>query len=236
VAVLAAAIVGGSKSGVPGAVILAVALFAQIFPAKESTGALLPLLLVGDMLAVGMMHRHANWSHLLRLFPWTAAGVLMGAGVLTVVSNGQLRLIIGLLIVGMTLYRFAAHTLGRLPTVPSHGPLFASAMGMTAGLTTMVANAAGPFTTLYMLAMGMGKLEFVGTTAWFYLVVNLFKVPFAAHLGLITPQSLRVNLVLIPAVVAGAYLGRWLLHRIAQRRFEEVVLLLALLGGLKLLF
>ncbi|MCL6527751.1 MAG: sulfite exporter TauE/SafE family protein [Thermaceae bacterium] len=233
--VLAAAIVGGSKSGIPGAGILAVALFAQIFPAKESTGALLPLLLVGDVLAVGMMHRHANWPHLLRLFPWTAGGILVGVGVLAAVNNHQLRLIIGGLIVGMTLYQ-AAIRLWRAPRLTTRGGAFAASLGVSAGITTMVANAAGPFTTLYMLAMGMGKLEFVGTLSWFYLVFNLFKVPFATYLGLISLESLRINLILAPAVVAGAYLGRWLLHRIPQRWFEDAVLLLAFLGGLDLLF
>jgi len=211
-------------------------MFAGIFPAKVSTGALLPLLLVGDVLAVRMMHRHADWAQLWRIFPWTAIGVLMGVWVLAAVNNAQLRLIIGGLIVAMTLYQFAVRTLRRLPAVPGHSPVFAALMGISSGITTMVANAAGPFTTLYLLAMRLGKLEFVGTTAWFYLVVNLFKVPFATSLGLITLDSLRVNLLLAPAVIVGAFLGRWLLHRIDQNMFELVVLILALLGGLRLLF
>jgi uncharacterized membrane protein YfcA len=100
----------------------------------------------------------------------------------------------------------------------------------------MVANAAGPFTTFYLLAMRLEKLEFVGTTAWFFLAVNLFKVPFAAALDLITWPSLQVNLLLAPAVVIGAFLGRWMLHRINQTLFEQLVLVLAFLGGLRLLF
>lgn len=212
------------------------ALFAGVFPAKASTGALLPLLLLGDVLAVRMMHRHANWPQLWRILPWTAVGVLIGVWVLSAVNNAQLRLIIGVLVVGMTLYQFAVRGLRRLPAVPGHSPVFAAGMGVSSGITTMVANAAGPFTTLYLLAMRMGKLEFVGTTAWFYLAVNVFKAPFAASLGLITLESLRINLILAPAVIVGAFLGRWLLHRIDQNLFELVVLILALLGGLRLLF
>ncbi|MBF6593433.1 MAG: sulfite exporter TauE/SafE family protein [Thermaceae bacterium] len=236
VAFFAAVIVGGSKSGLPGAGVLAVALFAQIFPAKESTGALLPVLLVGDVLAVTMMRRHANWPQLLRIFPWTAVGVLAGVWVLAHINNAQLRLVIGVLVVGMTLYQFAVRLLRQPQRVSSHSRVFAASMGITAGLTTMIANAAGPFTTLYLLAMQMGKLEFVGTTAWFYFAVNLFKMPLASSLGLITLESLRINLLLVPAVIAGAFGGRWLLHRIHQGLFENAVLILALLGGLNLLF
>ena len=99
----------------------------------------------------------------------------------------------------------------------------------------MVANAAGPFVLIYMLAMRMSKLNVVGTTAWFFLVVNWFKVPFALGLNLITPESLRFNLWLIPAVVLGAIAGRWLLNYINQNSFEWMALILALLGGLRLL-
>lgn len=243
IATLAALIVGASKSGVPGGGVLAVALFAQIFPARESTGALLPVLIVGDFLAVTLLRRHANWPRLWQLFPWTAMGILLGVGILAMISDTELRIVIGGLIVLMTTYQLAQRFRPSSP-IPAPGwrgfaamakRLFTASMGVSAGITTMVANAAGPFATLYLLAMQLGKLEFVGTTAWFFLAVNLFKVPFAIGLGLITWQSLRVDLLLLPAVVVGAFLGRWLLHRIDQTLFERLVLALALWGGLQLL-
>jgi uncharacterized membrane protein YfcA len=83
--------------------------------------------------------------------------------------------------------------------------------------------------------MRMGKLEVVGSIAWYFLVVNLFKVPFAVGLGLITSESLTFNLWLTPAVVLGAVAGRRLLNHIPQSTFEWMALLLALLGGLRLL-
>jgi uncharacterized membrane protein YfcA len=113
----------------------------------------------------------------------------------------------------------------------SEHPAFAPSMGIAAGFTTMVANAAGPFVLIYMLAMRMGKLEVVGSIAWFFLVVNLFKLPFAAGLGLVTGESLLFNLWLAPAVVLGAVAGRWLLGFIHQGFFEWMALRLALLGG-----
>ncbi|PZA08113.1 MULTISPECIES: sulfite exporter TauE/SafE family protein [unclassified Meiothermus] len=248
VAVLAALIVGASKSGVPGGGILAVALFAQIFPARESTGALLPVLIVGDLLAVTLLRQHVNWPRLWRLFPWTAAGILLGVGVLAVIDDAELRGVIGGLIVAMTVYQLAQRFRDRPPLVgvrryavptgnlPSASWVFTLGMGLSAGVTTMVANAAGPFTTLYLLAMRLDKLEFVGTTAWFFLAVNLFKLPFAVGLGLISWQTLQVDLLLAPAVGVGALWGRWMLRQMDQALFERLVLGLALLGGLRLLF
>jgi len=233
--VLAALIVGASKTGLPGGVTLAVALFAQVFPARESTGALLPVLICADVLAVSLLRKPPDWRLLLRLFPWTALGVLLGCGLLGRIDNAGLRPIIGGLIVGMTLYQLAQRQ-GSSAPLPSGGSrLFTASMGTAAGITTMIANAAGPFMAFYLLAMRMGKLEFVVVNAWFFLVINAFKVPFAANLGLITWDSLRFDLLLLPPVLGGALLGRWMLRRIHQRTFELTVLLLALVGGLRLL-
>lgn len=236
-AALAALIVGASKTGLPGGVTLAVALFAQLFPARESTGALLPVLICADVLAVSLLRKPPDWRLLLRIFPWTALGVLLGWGLLGRIDNTQLRLIIGVLIVGMTLYQLAQRLVWSSSSpLPSGGSrVFAASMGTVAGITTMIANAAGPFMAFYLLAMRMGKLEFVVVNAWFFLVINSFKVPFATNLGLITWDSLRFDLLLAPLVLAGALLGRWLLRRIHQRVFELMVLLLALVGGLRLL-
>lgn len=235
-AALAALIVGASKTGLPGGVTLAVALFAQVFPARESTGALLPVLICADVLAVSLLRKRPDWRLLLRIFPWTALGVLLGWGLLGRIDDAGLRLVIGGLIVGMTLYQLAQRFASPGTPLPAGGSrVFTAGMGTAAGITTMIANAAGPFMAFYLLAMRMGKLEFVVVNAWFFLVINSFKVPFAANLGLITWDSLRFNLLLVPLVLAGALLGRWMLRRIHQRAFELLVLLLALVGGLRLL-
>jgi uncharacterized membrane protein YfcA len=113
---------------------------------------------------------------------------------------------------------------------------FAPTVGVLAGFTTLVANAAGPLMALYMIAMGLPKMEYVGTGAVFFLLLNLFKVPFMAHLGLITPDSFGVNLALAPAVWLGAWAGRKVLPYINQRWFENLALGLAAVAGLHLLF
>ena len=112
----------------------------------------------------------------------------------------------------------------------------AAVLGIMAGFTTMVANAAGPIMILYLLAMRLPKIEFIGTAAWYFMCLNLFKVPFSIHLGLINPQSIPVDCMLAPCAVAGGILGRVIIGHIRQQAFEELALLLTLIAAVKLLF
>jgi uncharacterized protein len=233
-AVVAAVIVGISKAGIGGLGMLSVVIFAQLMPAKQATGVVLPLLCFGDVVAAATYRQHAKWHHIVRLFPWTAAGVVLGYFALDWVNERQARLMIAgiiLSLVGMHLLRrrFAGHE-------AEHGRWFAPTIGVLAGFTTLVANAAGPLMAVYMLAMRLPKMDFVGTGAVFFLILNFFKVPFMVHLGLINPSSFSLNLILAPIVVAGAWFGRKLVMKIDQRSFENIALALSVIAGLKLLF
>jgi uncharacterized membrane protein YfcA len=113
--------------------------------------------------------------------------------------------------------------------------ILAAALGVVVGFVTLVANAAGPLMAIYLVAMRLPKMQFVGTAAVFFMALNLFKVPFMAGLGLITVQSFKLNLILAPAVLSGALAGRWLLVRINQRLFERLVLILSAVAGILLI-
>lgn len=233
-AVIAAFIVGFSKAGIGGLGMLAVVIFAQILPAKQATGIVLPLLCFGDILAVLAYRQHAKWKHVWRLFPWTAAGVLIGYFALGRLGEREARVLIAVIVlslVGLHLLRRR-----RAGNEAEHGSWFAPAIGVLAGFTTLVANAAGPLMAVYFLAMRLPKMDFVGTGAVFFLLLNLFKVPFMVNLGLINAASLTVNLWLVPVVLLGGWLGRKLVMRIDQRAFENIALALSLVAGLKLLF
>ncbi|GAB3280002.1 sulfite exporter TauE/SafE family protein [Microbacterium lacusdiani] len=232
----AAVIVGVSKAALPGANTLAIALFATALPAKESTGALLVLLIVGDGFALWLHRRHARLHALLPLIPAVLAGLLLGTAFLAFASDAWTRRVIGgilLLVVGVTLWR---RRRAREETeAPGAGLLAAAAYGTLGGFTTMVANAAGPVMSMYFLAARFPMREFLGTAAWFFAGINLAKVPFSVALGIIDVPTLLMDLALIPGVVAGALLGRWLLDRLDQRTFERIVIALTVLGALYLL-
>ncbi len=227
---------GLSKTGVPGLGVLTVALFALALPARASTGALLPLLLCGDVFGVAFFRKHASWPHLLRLFPWVVLGVIAGYLAMDHVNNAQMQRLLGVILLGMVAVHGGRQWQGEQLTAPlPQAWWFAALTGVLAGFTTMVANASGPVMILYLLAVGMPKLAFVGTGAWFFMLVNAFKVPFSVKLGLITPDSLVMDALLVLPMVPGALLGPRLLHRIHQRAFEWMVLVLTIAAALHLL-
>jgi uncharacterized protein len=234
-AILAGVLVGIAKtSGVAGLGMLSVAIFAQLLPAKQATGIVLPMLFFGDIVAVATYRRHAKWTHVWRLFPWTAAGVVLGYLALDLVTERQARVLIGVIVLSLSVAQVIRRRMSGHET--EHGAWFAPTIGVLAGFTTLVANAAGPLMAVYFLAMRLPKMDFVGTGAVFFLILNFFKIPFMVNLGLINAGSFRVNLLLLPAVLTGNWIGWKLLARINQRTFENIALALSVIAGLRLLW
>ncbi|MEO3756520.1 sulfite exporter TauE/SafE family protein [Streptomyces sp. B6B3] len=228
---VAALLVGFAKTSIGGVGAISVALFAAVLPARESSGALLPLLIAGDVLAIRAYRRHVEWPALFRLFPSVAVGVLAGTAFIAWVDDTVMRRTIGatlLAVVAIHLWQ------RRRPANPS-GRWQALVFGLLAGFTTMVANAGGAVMALYLLSKGYQKLAFLGTAAWFFFIVNLFKVPFSASLGLISADSLTLNAALLGAVLLGAVAGRATIRRLDQKRFERLVLLFTVVSSVNLL-
>ena len=235
--IASALLVGFAKTAVGGVGAIAVAIFAAVLPAKESTGALLPLLLVGDVVAVRTYRAHAEWRLLLRLIPSVAGGVVLGFAFMAAVDDTVMRRTIGALLLLLVAVHLRRRRQRAEPgTAESPGRhIRTQVFGLLAGFTTMVANAGGSVMALYLLSAGLGMLGFLGTTAWFFFVLNMFKVPFSAGLGLISPGSLLMDAALAPAVVVGALLGRVGVRRLNQDQFERLVLVFTVISSINLL-
>ncbi|MFF1285761.1 sulfite exporter TauE/SafE family protein [Streptomyces sp. NPDC058299] len=236
----AALLVGFSKTAVSGANTVSLAVFAAVLPARASTGVLLPVLIAGDLLAVATYRRHAHWPTLWRLFPAVAVGVVAGTLFLVWADDGVVRTSIGailLLMAGVTVWRRRTAGTPQAPDAVTTraGRVKARSYGVLGGFTTMVANAGGPVMSLYLLSAGFRKLGFLGTSAFFFLIVNVSKVPFSVGLGLIDGRSLLLDAALAVFVVPGALFGKWAVHRINQRLFEQLVIAATVVGGLQLL-
>src|SRR3981189_1461620 len=203
-AALGAFMVGVSKAGITGLSILSIALFNHVFPSsKQASGLVLPLLILGAFVSVFSYTKHTESHYLWRLFPWTAAGVVLGYFTMGRISDHTARILIGWIIVSLTVLSFWR----RYVSAPTDERAAAfhwavgAVIGMTAGFITLIANAAGPLMAIYLVAMRLPKMEYIGTAAVFFMLLNLFKVPFMANLGLITTQSFGFNLALAPAVL-----------------------------------
>jgi uncharacterized membrane protein YfcA len=234
-AVLAAAGVGLSKAGLAGVGLFHVVIFAFLFGARDSTGVVLPMLLVGDVYAVSVFRQHARWDYIRRMLPPVCLGVVIGALSMRRLNDNAFKPVVGWIILALAIMQVVRWQrpdwFGRVP----HSPWFAWTIGLFAGVTTMLANAAGPIIALYSLSIGLPKFEFVGTSAWLFLIVNLFKVPFSVELGLIHRDTLWLNLVLLPAILIGLAGGRWLTARIPQRMFDRFLLVFAAAAALRLI-
>jgi uncharacterized membrane protein YfcA len=234
VAAAAAFCVGMSKTGFGGLGIVSVSLFAILFPAKESTGALLPLMIFADFFAVWFYRRHAHWPDLAKLMPATLFGIVCGWWLIPRIPDGAFTGLLGWVILGLMMLTILQRLRPHAMAIVAGHPLLGLAAGWATGVTTMLANAAGAIAAFYFLARRMDKMTFVGTIAWFFLIINIAKVPFSAQLGLITASSLRFDAMLLPVVVAGALAGRMLLRRVPQRLFEWITIALAIAAGLRL--
>lgn len=222
----AALLVGFAKTAIGGLASVSVAIFATVMPTRESTAALLILLLVGDVIAVTHYRRDCDWRLLRHLVPAVVPGLLVGTLVLARVDDATLRRVIGAILLSLLVLQIFVHARqSRRTTPPTEWSRPAAAgVGLCAGFTTMVANAGGPVMTLYLVAQGIDKRRFLGTVSWFFFVVNLCKLPFSAGLGLITASTLATMAVLVPCVFLGAALGVVTARRLGQRTFELAVL------------
>ena len=234
-AVVGAIGIGVAKSGISGVAMLHVLIFAFLFGARDSTGIVLPMLLAGDILAVLAFRQHTRWEYIRRMLPPAIAGVIVGWLLMSRISEATYKPLLGwmvLVLVSLQFLRFAKpHLFDHLP----HTRSFAWSMGLLAGAATMLLNGAGPVMSLYLLAVTLPKFELVGTSAFFFLILNCIKIPFSASLGLIRPDSLVLNALLLPAIAVGLFGGRWLVHRIPQRLFDRLLLLFAAVAALRLI-
>lgn len=236
---LAAVTIGISKTALPGGSILAIALFAAVLPARTSTAAMLLLLMVGDVFALIAYRRHAHWPTLLRLAPAVVAGLLVGFAFLALAGDGIVRRAIGVILltmIGITLWRRWRQDRTAAQSHAPGGILLSGVYGTLGGFTTMVANAGGPVMSMYFLATRTPVQVFLGTSAWFFAIINLVKVPFLAGLGLFPGQVLLMDAALAPLVVVGALVGLAVAKRLDQRLFDRIVIGLTIAGAVYLLF
>ena len=230
-----ALLLGIAKSGIKGLAVLIVTGLALVYGAKESTGILMPLLICGDIFAVIYYKRHVKWVYLIKLLPWMVLGVLIGVFLgkdlpEDLFKSGMATII--LISVAM-MYYWERKKDRKIPTHWS----FAALMGMMAGFTTMVGNLAGAFSNIYFLAIKLPKNEFIGTAAWLFFIINLFKVPF--HILVwktINIDSIKISASLIPFVILGFLVGVEIVKRIKNDNYRKLILLFTALGGIAILF
>ena len=231
---VAAFLIGYAKTAIGGLASISIAIFAIVMPTRESTAAILLLLIVGDVVAVWHYRRDADRPLLKRLIPAVLPGLVLGALFLAVVDDTVLRRSIGVLLLVMAGLQLALRWRSLDTSAVGESHAAAIGTGLGAGFATMTANAAGAVMTLYLVAQGVEKRRFLGTGALFFFGVNLCKVPFSAGLGLFGAQTLARTALLAPVVLLGAWAGLHTARRLSQVRFDQAVLAATVVSALAL--
>jgi hypothetical protein len=232
--IFSAMLIGMSKTGISGAGMAMIPIMAAIFGGKLSTGIVLPMLSMADIFAVSYYHRHANWTYITRLLPFTVIGIGVGIYVGDHISDQVFKDIMGIIVimsVGILIWR----DIRKDVRVPG-GMAFPIMMGLAGGFATMVGNAAGAIMALYLLSMRLPKNEYIGTGAWFFLIINLFKIPFHIFIwDTISMQSFGLDLLLLPAIAVGAFLGILIVKHIPERAYRIFILVTTAISAILLI-
>ena len=232
---MGAVFVGMSKTGVQGINNITIPVLAIIFDAKASTGILLPLLIMADLFGVGYYNRAAQWKHVLRLIPWAVLGVAIGTAVGDAIPETWFKVLLAAILLG-SLGLVVYMEVKKIRDVPDYW-WFSMLMGVLGGFTTMVGNAAGAVVAVYLLSMHLPKNQFIGTAAWFFMMINLIKVPFHVFAWkTITWDILVLDLCMFPAIMLGAIVGIWIVRRLSETFFRKFVIAATVLSTVLLLY
>jgi uncharacterized membrane protein YfcA len=236
---LSALFFGMSKTGVPGSGIPGVLMMTLAFPGMEklSTGAVVPLLVVGDLFAVRYYRHAADWQRIRLLLPSVFIGLLFGTVFLWIIDNATFKIFLGVLVLVLIAFEELRRRF-RWDSFPK-SRLFAWSMGFLSGFTTQTGNAAGPVMSVYLSAQNMEKKDFMGTWAVFFFIVNISKLPLIGGLvpgfSTLTRETLLFDLIVLPALLIGVFIGRQIFKWVPERYFVPLIMILNLLVPIQML-
>jgi uncharacterized protein len=222
--ILCALLIGMGKTGLSGTGMIIVPVMAAVFGGKASTGIVLPMLCVADLFAVLYYHRHADWKHIFKLLPWTLLGLGAALFMGSNISDYQFKMLIATMVLislGIMVWQDYIRKSDEIPS----GTWFSVLFGFGAGFSTMIGNAAGPLMAIYLLSARLPKNMYIGTGAWFFLIVNYLKVPLQVIFWKnISFHTLTLNLFMVPAIAIGAYVGFKLVKVIPDKAYRIFIL------------
>jgi len=232
---LVALLLGMAKAGLSGLGLAVIPIMALIFGAKESTGVILPMLIAADIMAVVYYHRHAVWKHIFIILPWVAAGIFIALITGNMINDNQFRVVMLSVVWIMLILMVLSDLRKKKEDGVPHNMIFKGFLGSAGGFSTMIGNSAGPVFTLYFLAMRLPKKEFIGTSAWLYLIMNTGKLPLQALVWKnITITSLIPGLISIPVIALGIFIGIHVVNLFSETFYRYFVIVTTIVSSLLL--
>lgn len=231
---ITALMVGLAKSGLSGVTMLVIPLLATVFGGKESTGILLPMLILGDTFAIWYYHQHADWSNIRKLLPWAVLGLLAGVVAGNYMDDRQFKILIAVMVLLCLILLILTEKKGGNIKIPET-PFVYIFSGIAAGFATMIGNAAGPIFSVYLLAKGFKKNDFMGTTAWFFFIINVSKLPLQIFVWKnVSLATISISFFMIPAIALGAFLGSRIIKKINEKIFKNLIIIMTAIAAIRL--
>lgn len=232
---LSALFIGMSKTGVQGITLLAVPYMAMAFGAKESTGIILPMLCLADIIAVAYYKRIADWKVVAKLLPTAIFGFFVAIFVDKLIPAHEFRQLMGWTLVLALVVMIWSEVFGKENKWMKKW-WYAAIFGLLGGFTTMIGNAAGPVMSVYLLSMRKEKMEYIGINAWFFLVVNFLKIPLQIFVWEnISVSTISLNLLMLPFIVLGAWLGIRIVKLFPEKAFRKFIQIVTILSVIMML-
>jgi uncharacterized membrane protein YfcA len=190
------------------------------------------MLIIADIMAVIYYRKNAVWKHIVRILPWVAIGIAAALITGNLINNNQFRIVmvtvVWIMLILMVMSDFRTNKGMKIP----ENHFFASLMGLAGGFATMIGNSSGPVFALYFLAMKLPKKEFIGTSAWLYLIMNTGKFPLQLFVWkTISANSLLINLISIPVIACGIYIGIIIVKLIPEKAYRYFIVISTLIAS-----
>jgi hypothetical protein len=218
--VLASIVIGFSKTGIQGSTIFVVVLMALTFGGIVSSGMMLLLLMVGDVFAVKHYGKEVSVKDIFHLLPPAVTGVLLGVWYGQYVNDHQFKMTMGVIVL-VCVVLLVYKEIKKAPIKIANHKWLTTLVGVLSGFSSMVGNAAGPIFAIYILSKQIGKREMISSTAWFFILLNTFKLPFHVFVWQsIEWQHLLLALILLPVIFIGTRMGIWLVSVIKEETYR----------------
>lgn len=228
---LAGLITGFSKFSVGGMGLLILPIVMIISPGPEALALILPLYIITDVMAIFSYKAKVAWSVLVRFLPLAFLGVFVGSYFLANIEADQFLTLLGVIILAMIALGLY---LDVRPAAFMQKSWAAYSMGFLGGAISIVANAAGPLFSLFLLEQKLDKQTYVSTRAWAFFIINMVKLPFYMGLGMLSVESVETSLYAVPGLIMGSFIGYHFLKKVNPVQFKWLIRIMSLIAALKL--